>query len=404
MHYPILFYTVKILYSGIISLLTLPGYAQNLNDIDINDQTGYIKWGFADFANTNISNVVAYTFTISKSGRPKKDSILLFSTAFNRDSNIISGIKPFYLIVTHGKSHLEWEKFSDTYDKNGVILKEVLEPLYIRKEKNSAAIDYHINKLETIYEYDDKKKLIRLIYKDIDHYHSISKYTRDTFQLKSFHQKIYDYKYNSKGLQVKSYYTDDSTRYMPVDGNDKISYSAECFSCGRRYLNSESEYFENGKLKMLIWYTREGKVHSKKYYYYDSSLRLSKEVDSAGWYFETLPPYLESVSIYQYADSGKVVTTSYNTEARFGNLYSKSVKAYNNKDILLSECLYMDSVSVCTNNSYRVESGRILSTVSIDGNNGRSETFYAYNQQGLCSEMKKTYNSRMISFTRYYYK
>lgn len=404
MHLSNIISIVKILYSGILTLSILQGHTQNFNDIDINDPTGYIKWTFADFVNTNINKVEAYTFTINKNGRIKNDSLLLFSSEINRDSNIISGVKPFYLIVTHGKSHLEWEKFSDTYNKNGLILKEALQPLYIKKAKTNGGIDYHINQMETLYEYDSKENLVRLIYKDIDHYHSISRYTNDTFQAKSFHQKIYDYKYNSKGQQIKSYFTDDSTRYMPIDNNDKVSYTAECFSCGKKYLYSESDYFENGKLKKQTWYTREGKAHSKKYYYYDDSLRLVKEVDSSGWYFETLPPYIESVSIYQYDLNGKVITTDYNTEARFGNMYSKAVKVYDKKDLLLSECLYMDSVSACTNNLYTFEADRMVSTVSVDGSNATKETFYSYNQQGLCAAIKKMRNNRMVSFTKYYYK
>ncbi|MEI9958971.1 MAG: hypothetical protein WDM90_22255 [Ferruginibacter sp.] len=339
---------------------------------------------------------------IKKNGKIANDSILLCRREINKDSNKVFGINYNSVMYIHGPSLLSWSKFERYYNDSGQIIKEFEEPINVKKKVKYGSLEYEINRDETFYEYNNKNKIAKKIYSPIHNFYSISKYTKDTFHLRSINAKIDEYFYNDQDLEISRYHTDDSSRYLPTNYY-KPSKAATCSYCHSRYLNQDETYYENGKLKVWTWYTSEGKIHSKKYFYYDGNSNLIKQVDSTGWYFETIPPYWESTTLYEYSDTGKVAIKTNNTETRFGSSIKKSITLYSSNGQVKSECSINDSTETCWKYFYKYEKNNLISIVSIDNDQNKLETYFLYDLKGFLIERKIIYKGRVTELTRFFY-
>lgn len=389
-----------------ILILLLTGhfvFGQSSNTLFYTGGNDLSQWTYPDYIKNDIKKIEAYSYKIKKNGKLTKDSLLLYRQEIDKGNNKIFGINCNTVIQSHGPTFLTWYKFETAYNDKGQVIKELDEPINIEKKVEYGSLRYDINKNETVYEYDNSKKLIKKTYIPIHNYYSISKYTKDTFHLLSIQKKIDEYFYNDNGLEISNYHTVDSSRYLPTKNYKKDSGSVTCSYCHSRYLNGDKTYNENGKLKIWTWYTTEGKIHTKKYYYHDSNNNLIKQVDSTGWYFTTILPYWESTTFYEYSDTGKVITKINNTEARFGSTTKKIITKYDIKNQVKSECSTKDSTENCTNFFYTYDKDKLTSVISVNNNNDKLETYFRYNLQGMLFEKKVIYNNKTTQLTRYYY-
>jgi hypothetical protein len=364
----------------ILLLTSCCGFGQNSNTLFFTGSIESSQWTYADYIKNNVKKVEAYSYKIKNKGKITKDSLLLYRREIDKDSNKIFGINCNDLIQLHGpKFFLTGYKFETIYNNKGQVIMELDEPIDIEKKVEFGSVSYHINKNETLYEYDNNNKLIKKTYIPFNNYYDVSKYTKDTFHLLYIQKKIDEYVYNDKGLEIMNYETVDSSRYLPTKHYKPDSSSVTCSYCHSRYLNGDKTYNENGKLKVCTWYTTEGKIHTKKYYYYDDNNNLIKQVDSTGWYFTTILPYWESTTTYEYSDTGKIVTKINNTEARFGSATKQIVTKYDSKNQIVSECSANDSTEICTNYFYTYDKERLTSVTSVENNKNKLEKYFSYN-------------------------
>jgi hypothetical protein len=358
---------------------------------------------YQDFLKNNIRKVEAYSYKIRNSRKVLKDSLLIYRQEFDKDSNKIFGINCNRVYQSHGPTFLTCYSFQAFYNSKGLVIKQIDSPMSIEKKKEYGSLNYNIYQNISTYKYDSVGNQTYECNQHFDEYISISKYTKDTFQLHSVQAKIYETYYNDKGQRVNRYYTSDSTRYLPTKSYKVDSTSVRCSYCHSRGLNDDYVYDESGNVKIWTWYTTENKIHSKKYYYYDSSERLIKQIDSTGWYFTTLLPYWESTTFYEYSNTGKVVTKIKNTEAQFGSSTKKIVTQYDIKGMIKSECYIDDSTQSCTKYLYTYDKDKLTSQISISSNNDKLETYFIYNLRGLLIEEKIIYKDKITQLTRYYY-
>lgn len=358
---------------------------------------------YQDFIKNNIKKVEAYSYKTKNSGKVLKDSLLISRQEFDKDSNKIFGINCNRVYQSHGPTFLTWYSFQTFYNSKGLIVKDIDSPMSIEKKKEYGSLQYNIYQNISTYKYDSAGNQTYECNQHFDDYISISKFTKDTFQLRSVQAKIYQTYYNDKGQKDNCYYTSDSTRYLPTKSYKVDSTSVKCSYCHSRRLNDDYVYDESGNVKIWIWYTNENKIHSKKYYYYDSSERLIKQIDSTGWYFTTILPYWESTIFYEYSDTGKVVTKINNTEAKFSSSTKKIVTQYDIKGMIKSECYIDNSTQSCTKYLYSYEKDKLTSEITIRGYNNKIENYFIYNLRGFLLEKKVIYQNKITQLTRYYY-
>jgi hypothetical protein len=341
---------------------------------------------YQDFLKNNIKKVEAYSYKIKKSGKVSKDSLLLYRHEFDKDSNKIFGVNCNRVYQSHGPTYLTWYSFQTLYNSKGLVIKDIDSPMDIEKKKDDSSGNqtYECNQ-------------------HFDDYISISKYTKDTFHLRSVQAKIYETYYNEKGQKISRYYTSDSTRYLPTKSYKVDSSSVKCSYCHSRCLNDDYVYAENENVKIWTSYTTENKIHSKKYYYYDNSQRLIKQVDSTGWYFTNTLPYWKSTTTYEYLDTGKTVTKIFNSQDRFGGNSNRNVTHYDTKGMIKSECSITDSTQSCTKYLYTYDNEKLTSEIFININNEKIETYFLYNLRGLLFEKKVIYQKKITQLTRYFY-
>jgi hypothetical protein len=395
---------LKLFLISIFILTTTYLFGQKSNTIFSFAGNEFQNWTYQDFLKSNIKKVEAYSYEIKKNGKISKDSLLIYTQELDKDSNKVFGKNCNRVFQSHGPSYLTWYSFKTYYDKNGLIIKDIESPNGNEKTKSQfGTLEWDIYQNISTYKYDSLGNLTYECNQHIDNSYTVYKHSKDTFHLCSVQAKIYEYNYNEKGQKISRYYTVDSTRYLPTDSYKVDSASVNCSYCHSKHLNDDYTYYESGKVKTWIWYTREGEIHSKKYYYYDNDNNLIKQVDSTGWYFTTIPPYWESTATHEYSDTGKTVTKIYNTEARFGGNTNRTVSKFNSKDQITSQCSVRDSSDECTNYFYTYDREKLTSIISIDNDKDKSETYFRYNLQGLLFEKKVIYQDKITQLTRYYY-
>ncbi len=373
---------------------------QNSNTVISFTGNGLVYFDYKDFVENAINSVEAYRFRINKRGKPKKDSTRLFVQVFNADSNRINGINCNLNYQSHGPAFLTRYRFQKQFDETGRIIKITEQPLDQNRRKEYGDICFEVNINEKYFYYNKKGLLSREVTNIIKNSYSISKYTKDTFHLRSIHPKIYDYKYDDMGREIENYFTDDSTRYLKTNIYTPDSNSVNCFYCDPRYLNGSKKYGQNGKLSRWTWYTSEGEIHTKKYYYYDDLDRIKRRVDSTGWYlmkYSDENPKLESITEYFYKDSTlwKVIKTIDQWQ---------NEQEYNPEGELISNCFRNGSKNQgCSTYSYQYEGNKILKMTKTFSNGDILKVINSFNERGWLEEEKQFKNDKLISLVRYIY-
>lgn len=341
-----------------------------------------LNWTFNDFIENDLNKVSKYSIPLRKNGKIKrKDSTLLFSKEVDIDNKTVFGIKSNLVVVTHVGTHLTWNKFKNYYDKNGLIIKETMSPLEIEKTKEFGFIGYIESVGETIYEYDLNQNLKRKEYRTTNNHYSIYKETKDTTHTKSIYRpKIYEYVYNSNNQELKQFHIVDSTRY----------------------LNIEWKYDEVKRLIEWISYTRENKLHTKRYYYYDNQNRLKKQIDSTGWYVYNKPIW-KSTKTYEYGLNKTTETINNNTESTFGAYYKQETTVLDTDKNVISECKIANDQKECSDYSYKLKNGKLIEKTETKSNGEIIKQKFEYNQRNLITEKSEYRNGKRTELIRYYF-
>lgn len=381
-------------------------FGQNSNSIFNTGTNEFQQFSRKDFIDKNLTKVSAYSYTINKKGKVKKDSLLLYKQQFDINRNRLFGLNSSRVYQSHGPSFLTWYEFETYFNDSGQVIKEISKPKNIEKKVEYGSTNYNIITDKTDYEYDEMQREVKRTYKRIDHYYSISKYTKDTFHLHTIDRpKIDEYLYNSDSQKIKWFHTIDSTKYLRTESYnpDKDSNAVRCSYCHSRYLNVEWKYNYDKKLVEWTSYTSENLIHTKRNYFYDDQQRLIKQIDSAGWYFTTIKPYWESTTTFQYSDTGRIVTKINNTKERFVSSIPKIVSYFDTRDKLIKQCTFSDSSKSCTQYIYAYDKNKIIKEEIIFDNGTISSTEYYYNNSGLLREERTLRNGNLTTLIRYYY-
>lgn len=226
---------------------------------------------------------------------------------------------------------------------------------------------------------------------------------------------IYDYKYNKKGkiqdsivvakatLKLKSYEPDNY-----VFTYDTLNREFQRFEIkdGLKILNSEKHYNSKGNLILWTWFTREGKIHSKTFYEYDSEDNLLLTNKYTGyWYLDK--PKLEDRVEYKYSNNKLIETKKFYDQKSDSSWFEVWTTKY---DSLGRQIFYKDDGGeyywYCT---FIYDNNGLLGKEIIEGNaREKSIKEYSYNESRLPSQLNWYYPDRVknnkIRLTRYYYK
>jgi len=372
-------------------------------DAGINEFQQFSRQDFIDY---NLTKVTAYSYTINKKGKVKKDSLLLYSQHFDIKQNRHFGLNYSRNYQSHGPSFLTWYEFETYYNDSGQVIKEISTPKNIDKKVEFGSINYNIITDETVYEYDELQREVKSIYNKIDHYYSISKHTKDTFHLHTILEpKIDEYFYNSNNQKTQRFHTVDSTKSLRTESYnpDKDSNAVRCSYCHSRYLNSEWKYNSEQKLEEWITFTSESLIHTKRKYFYDDQQRLIKQIDSTGWYFTNIKPYWESTTTFQYTDTGRIVTKINNTKERFASSTPKIVTYFDSNDNLIKRCRFSGISESCTQYIFVYDKNKMIREEIIFNDGTISSTNYLYNNSGRLREEQVFEYGKLTNIIRYYY-
>lgn len=355
-------------------------------------------WQPSDFPK-GISKVETYEFKI-KNGKIKKDSLLIGSA--NLDKGQVTGILYNLMCMSHAGCERDFQEYKRIYSPSGQLLlsKHEKRNKSVEKGKHFLDYDYHIS--ETKYKYDELGNKIEELYFYTDLKFALDRKTKDTIDIYLTTQPTtYSYVYDESKL-LSHYTQKDSviTRRVFLD-IDTTSVSAS-YHYQPRYKNIDNLYDESGQLSCLISYTREGKFHTKRYYYYDDKLRIVKQIDSTGWYMHSIKPYAESQVLYDYIHSGLIKTVE-----RFKNHFdngSKTIIKYNLKDQIISECRQYENGEHCDYYDYTFNGDKVVEMIHTDSKGRKIYSYFKYDRQGLLIEEKDIVNNKISSIVRYYYK
>ncbi len=353
------------------------------------------------FIDNNITKTVAYSYTISRKGKIKKDSLLLHRKQFDISKNKLFGLNYTWYHQSHGSLFMGWYDFETYYDNDGQVIKETSTPRpFDRKKRRKEEVFYDIITHVTEYAYDSLKREIKSTYSGINRMYTIS--SKDTLLLlySIERPKIDDYFYNSDNQKIKWYHTVDSTRYFSTDGFSPkiISKNTVCSYCQEKYLNSEWKYNLDKKLTEWVTYTDKNKIHTKHNYFYNDLQQLVKQIDSTGWYMGS--PHLESTTTFQYSSTGKIVTKINSPESHGFN--QKTISYFDNNDTLIKECTFSDTSEDCTENSFVYDQNKLIRKKTLFRNVTLVTEFY-YNEKELLTEHKAFRNGTLTRLIRYYY-
>jgi hypothetical protein len=381
----------------ILTFFTTLVFAQKSNELN---------WTYNDFIENDVNKVSKYSIPLRNNGKVKKrDSTLLFTTQIDLKNKSVFGIESSLVIVSNVGRHLTWIKFKDYYTENGLILKETNSPLEIKKTEEFGFIEYKEIKDETFYSYDNKENLVRMEYRSLNNYYSIYKSSKDTFHLKSIDSpKIYEYVYNSDNQKVKRYYTVDSTRYLKTKSYnpENKTDAVKCSYCHSKYLNVEWKYDNENNLIEYVFYTRENKLHSKSYYYYDNQNRLKKQIDSTGWHVYNKPLWV-STKTYEYGSNKTTKTINNNTDSSVGKYYEQEITVLDSDQNVIIECKIVSDQKECSDYLYKWENGKLIERTETKLNGEIIKQKLEYNHRNLITEKSEYRNGKRTELIRYYY-
>ncbi len=360
-----------------------------------------VYWYPSNFKKHGVTKTKEYSYELKRNGKVK-DSTLMCTQEYDSLRNRVFGMEYYQIFGSHTPSKTEFYNYERIYNQDEKLTKETHESISPKNKKSYGSIDSEYNNREILSEYNKKGDIIKEISNEISISYSVDKKTKDTL---SYHKyikpKIMELIYKEDKL-ILQYNTVDSTKHISkhnfFNTKETIEDTTYCYYCHPRHKSQEKHYSKNGLLKQYISYTYDNEIHTKIYFYYDEKQRITKEVDSTGWFHTTIKPYLESITTYEYNESGKTVT-----KVRIANEFSSStstIEKYDLKNRVIESCYISEDYKSCI--SYIYENDKLKTVINSDK---ESEYFihFLYNEQGLLIEEKKIHNNKTKSLTRYYY-
>lgn len=362
------------------------GQNENLNQI-------YVDWeNPKNFEKYNVKKVTVYSKEIKKSGKIKRDSLLLAKYEYDKNNGIIKGINHHSIIMLHGgENQLKFYNFKNQYFSDSLIVKkETNEKSKISKDKivNNSFVE--------LYKYDNLNRLISDKKHSEENEYDLSKKDTTAHYRSVSYPKITEYKYDSKNRVIKEYFTRDSSEYHINSYKDKkITSSKSCYYCEEKYLQQEWKYDEN---KLLEWttYTHKKEKHTKKNNFYDENKNLVKQIDSTGWYLGK--PSLSSIKEIRFDDNIKIeILTKFND----GSYFKNETRKFDNNQ-LVYEFLEAEYTEYNVETTYTYSESSIKKTTNRF-KNGITVEEHLFNKKGLLIEQKTYLNAILIEYKKYYY-
>lgn len=357
----------------------------------------------SDFPNS-ISKAEVYEFKIKK-GKVKKDSILIESAFYDKVQNKIHGVMRNYIYYSHGPAKPYFENYEKIYNNKNKLILDIITPVDKKTDRYGYFIEISFPTSITKYIYDDDiNEYIEKTYKSVNAIITVDKKNKDTVS-----EFIYDqeqhffYEYDDNKLQ----YTYSSKDSIVIKSKNHLfdtimaATEVDCRTCYTKRRDSQNVYIDNLK-KIMISYTEEGGIHSKKYFFYDDHKRVLKQIDSTGWIHKTIQPYQESETTYRYNANGFTKQIK-NFKTEF-SASSKNTIIYNDKGYIISDCYYYTDEEKCTFFEYIYHKDKVVQIIEIDNDGKKIFTYFKYNKHGLVTEEKDVINDKIINLLRYYYR
>lgn len=344
--------------------------------IDIQD------WTYGDFVKNNVTAMEAYTFLADDDGNPKKDSVRLFKKEFVKDSLMVTGSQCDVAFTSNGYFYPVRDSGKKYFDPSGLLIKTVRthrDSLEYGKKFLSLSIQVFV----TEYTYNAQRLPVRekTSIQTESYWIRINK---DTTINKHGKTAVREHEYDEMGLRTRSYTITDSARTPASDR-----------------LDQKRLYDERCNTTLWITYTREGGLHTKHYYTYDTQNRLTLQVDSTGWFYTTTgAPYEDKRETYRYTDS---LTTVITRTGHWTKDTSITILKKNAEGKLRESCTVYDNNGneFCTYNTFK--DGRLISQTTAS-KYGTDVHTYTYYPNGLLYEEKVTDNGKLTGLVRYVYR
>ncbi len=355
-------------------------------------------WYPEEFISGNFKKIEAYSYKISNRGKIKKKSTLLYRQEYNKDFNKVYGINHSTIYRSDGPTSLSFYNFEKNYNtRNELISSKSFNPPAKdnKDEKHLPSIEQRC--IEHLY--DDEGNMTLETHSSITGIYDM--FSQDSVLLiKSVHpEQIYEHIYKDK-LHMMSFKASDSTRTKNYFDN---TIESNCSNCYPKYKYLEKRYYDNDNLELSTSYTRKGEFHTKSYYYYDSTNRLIKQIDSTGWYLAPYTkPYLESETDITYTGKGKILTKkNYDIDTA---LYNIIIKQYNKNNQLISDCTTDNSnIQHCIQYQYVFEGNKIRQIITTATDMPEITTSFKYNANGYLIEESVSAENKLIEVIRYFY-
>lgn len=360
------------------------------------------EWKPSEFP-AGITNVKAYEYKVKKNGKVKRDSTLLYDQTYDTVKHTVSG-KNYSILLMIGyndKVSLErnYHRFINKYNANGKSIYQSIQPL-----KKTVEVEFESNNTEIFNEFDSEGNLTTEETRYTKADYTLGDRKKDTIHSSvSTNSTFYYYSYENN-RRISGYVYKDSTKTVYTSNfihktTDRKNY---CYGCHPKYKNVERKYNTEKLNSLETTYTEEGKIHTKKYYYYDDNARIVKEIDSTGWYLTMIEPYKESETTYTYNDQGRT-KTKIDYETNFSK-YKKTVTTYNAKGNIMSECKIGDnSTENCEYTEY-IYNNNIISEITQTNCDGKKIiSYFKYNSLGFCTEERDTFQGKNYKVVRYFY-
>lgn len=237
----------------------------------------------------------------------------------------------------------------------------------------------------------------------------------DSIETKFDSVLIYDIRVNKKGKPKDSVFIAKQpikTHYQEYDNHlytfDNLGREFQRFDLkdGQKIINAEKQYNSDGKISLWVWYTKEGKVHSKTFYEYNEQGDLKRTNRYYGyWYLDK--PKLEDRVEYTYSKNKLIEKKKYYDQKTDSVWFQVWTTKY---DSLGRQIYYKDEVGAYywfTTSLYD-DNGRLTKEI-IEGNEReKSIKEFSYQDNGLPYQLFWYYPDKkkknFIRLTRFYYK
>lgn len=384
------FVTFCFLFSCVLMKAQKSDFHPNMSD------NGLLKMTHDYFVSNNLSNASCYSYKIDKSGKLTGDSIILYDQKFDKQNLKLSGFNCKESWKSEKNTESTWFKFESHYNNKGNKIRYYQESIGSDKKM---VLDKLTKKSEMLYEYDSNDNLVKRVTKEYAFRPEMSSNKIDSIWLETVFLDIDEHEFATNGELAKRYHTVDTLKYVH-NGNPVNKY---CYNCRPRYLMIEWFYDNNGLEIEWDFYRAAGFKNVKRNLFYNSDKKIVKSIDSSGFNSIVGQPVCESITTYEYSDTGYTKTEVSVTQGAWGTGIPKLVKYYNLDNDLIMECQYDESNnSSCKRIVHRKKDNKITEIQTVDDKGNLHTVFYQYKGQ-LLMEHKETYNGTLSLLIRYFY-